>query len=57
MDKITGLVQTVIVGAAIAGVQAGIQAYTSGQHDPAIWIGAFVTGALAFWMRSPKDKK
>lgn len=57
MDKIQSLAQTLIVGAVIAGVQAGVQAYTAGQHDPAVWIGAAITGMVAFWMRSPKDKK
>lgn len=57
MDKVKGLAATVVVGAVVAGVQAGIQVYTSGQTDPAVLLGAFVTGAVAFWMRSPKDKK
>lgn len=57
MDKIKGLAATAIIGALIAGVQAGIQVYNSGQADPALLVGAFVTGAVAFWMRSPKDKK
>lgn len=57
MDKIKTLGSTVVVGAIIAGVQAGIQVYQSGQTDVAIILGAVVTGIAAFWMRSPKDKK
>lgn len=57
MNKLKGLAATALVGAVIAGAQAGIQVYTSGQSDPAVWIGAFVSGAVAYWMRSPKDKQ
>jgi LytS/YehU family sensor histidine kinase len=57
MDKFKGLLGTVVVGVVIAGVQAGIQVYSSGQTDIAVIAGAVVSGAVAYWMRSPKDKK